>query len=61
MACVFGVLAKIIQLALQFDDRLLEIELMFHVAGILGSRGGQATANSGYKNQRAGLASGPRE
>jgi hypothetical protein len=25
-----GVLAKLIQLALQFDDRLLEIELMFH-------------------------------
>jgi hypothetical protein len=26
----FGVLAKFVQLGLQFDDGLLEIELMFH-------------------------------
>ena len=37
------VLAKLIQLALQFDDRLLEIELMFHARGKLS--GGGRTGN----------------
>ena len=31
----FRVLAEFVQLVLQFDDRLLEIELMFHASGSL--------------------------
>jgi hypothetical protein len=32
---LFRVLAEIVQLVLQFEDRLLEIELMFHAPGSL--------------------------
>ena len=32
---LFRVFAEFVQLALQFDDRLLEIELMFHASGKL--------------------------
>ena len=32
---LFGMLAEFIQLVLQFDDRLLKIELMFHSLEIL--------------------------
>ena len=32
---LFRVLAEVLQLVLQFDDRLLEIELMFHASASL--------------------------
>jgi hypothetical protein len=31
----FRMLAQLVQLGLQFDDRFLEIELMFHASGRL--------------------------
>ena len=39
-------LPELVELVLQFDDRLLEIELMFHASGdVKGSAERQATRN----------------
>ena len=53
----FRVLAQFIQLGLQFDDRLLEIELMFHAWGRLNLFA--APVQCGIPEKRkAGLSSG---
>ena len=53
-----GCFFEFLQLVLQFDDRLLEIELMFHAWGSLAVFRPQGNANSTSKKKRAGLASG---
>src|SRR6187402_1803472 len=40
------VILEIVQLGLQFEDWLLEVELVFHAAGSLAADGGEATRNS---------------
>ena len=42
----FRVLAEVFEFLLQFKDRLLEVELMFHAAGILEQAKQEATGNS---------------
>ena len=55
----FRVFAQFIQLVLQFDDRLLEIELMFHAWRMLNLMPFQFNAEFAEK-RKAGLSSGPR-
>ncbi len=54
---LFRVLAQFLQLGLQFDDRLLEIELMFHACGKLNPFRGSINAEF-LKKRKAGLSSG---
>ena len=56
---LFRMFAEFVQLALQFDDRLLEIELMFHASGSLNVL---FACNSMRipEMRKAGLSSGPR-
>ena len=57
--CFSGCCAQIVQLVLQFDDRLLEIELMFHASGSLTFFAPESMRNSmSRKKRKAGLASG---
>jgi hypothetical protein len=44
--------AQVVQFALQFDDRFLEIELMFHAWGRLTLIPAQFNANSGNAEGR---------
>jgi hypothetical protein len=57
---LFRVFAKVVQLVLQFDDRLLEIELVFHAPERLNVFRPAINANSINAKKKAGLASGPR-
>ena len=57
----FRVFAEFVQLVLQFDDRLLEIELMFHAfERITGFGGLTMRIRRALKMRKAGLASGLR-
>jgi hypothetical protein len=42
----FGMLLQVLQLGLQFEDRFLEIKLVFHAEDILSAGKGEATRNS---------------
>jgi len=53
------VFSKVIKLALQFDNRFLEIELMFHVREVI--RFGPDNQWGIPEMRKAGLSSGPRD